>query len=954
MLDPTQEGFRPGRGTSRQLAYYLGIIEDAHLSKQDIYSLYVDFSSAFNTIGHEQLMYILDYMKYPEQIKQAIKQIYTEPETKIDTPYGETNTIPLGRGTIQGDTLSPLIFLIFLDPLLKWIKLRGTGYQCGISEHHATVQGFADDLNCVTNNLQDLKNMINMIADYADWGGLEVNIGKCAVTAALCKTSENYQSENLYPKLKGLKFRENDSTTIPVLQPNEAYKYLGIWVKMNFEWDKQAELATNNIKIQGNKLFLNGAYASIKQKYIILASKILPGIMYHLATVPYTQIQRTKIMSAYTQIAKRIAGLHTSTASVICSIPRAALGLGCAELQEETFKKTVHELLEDLRDVGPLGHIIRGLYNEYLRRWGNSAATYGINKMQLDSDRRKYPMLAKLECVWGDYFIKLVHSHKITNITKPSSECLAQYIMEKREDKREKLTQPEIWALNRMWKMGAYDKNDIISHDGKEICNTLKFERRIEFNRTIQEEKKDTQKALNIISLAINGLPQTNAKTYVNTQTIPERKLNEEDWTHASSSPSNSAQERERLRLSNLLRRHQKTTTILNENDSINNQMEDTCTKVTPKRKDSTEDTHEETSHEAKIRIQRHTISKVTSKYKTYGNENFIVHWEPKDLTEDEILEEINSGMEVTAKIVNNGNNTTHIQITYKCKFRCTAERLENEPTKGIYQKELDKYQARPNNNQSNSYEYHTREQKRRKTTNNETDEQYNDSSSYISHQIGYANKIQIETESCNPDKDINKAKAKILSKGKTFAIRVNNTVHINQANGKWLADIQHERLQLLWKRYTKRNNNENTEDRTNIIANFLEEVVELLRRNKMIQSKKESNRGATKNQWATPTKLLKTIVEVFAIENELFASALNFTGLTKEYYSAQEEDHVFGAKIDAYSQTLQGSYYINPEYFAKDMNKAVKWAVMSVEATEKPTLCVVVVPHHKKALTSQ
>ena len=58
LLSPTQEGFRPQRGTTRQIRYYLNAIETAHITNTDLYALYVDFSSAFNTIGHKQLNYV--------------------------------------------------------------------------------------------------------------------------------------------------------------------------------------------------------------------------------------------------------------------------------------------------------------------------------------------------------------------------------------------------------------------------------------------------------------------------------------------------------------------------------------------------------------------------------------------------------------------------------------------------------------------------------------------------------------------------------------------------------------------------------------------------------------------------------------------------------------------------------------------------------------------------------
>ena len=88
------------------------MIEDAALYHQDLYSLYIDFSSAFNTVNHEQLILIMHKLGFPSTAISTVQDIYTNACTKISTPAGDTDDIPIGRGTIQGDTLSP--YLVFI------------------------------------------------------------------------------------------------------------------------------------------------------------------------------------------------------------------------------------------------------------------------------------------------------------------------------------------------------------------------------------------------------------------------------------------------------------------------------------------------------------------------------------------------------------------------------------------------------------------------------------------------------------------------------------------------------------------------------------------------------------------------------------------------------------------------------------------------------------------------
>ena len=55
LLTDSQEGFRSGKGTMRQLQTVVNMLSDAKLLKRDIYALFVAFPSAFNTIYHDKL-----------------------------------------------------------------------------------------------------------------------------------------------------------------------------------------------------------------------------------------------------------------------------------------------------------------------------------------------------------------------------------------------------------------------------------------------------------------------------------------------------------------------------------------------------------------------------------------------------------------------------------------------------------------------------------------------------------------------------------------------------------------------------------------------------------------------------------------------------------------------------------------------------------------------------------
>ena len=121
ILQNSQEGFKQERCTSRQLQTLIVALEDSRLIQQDIYLLYIDLKNAFGSIDHTKLLAIMADLGYPQDAINLIGNIYSNSSTRFfGTHFGQTKLVHIQRRTIQEDTLNPYIFIIFLEPLLRW------------------------------------------------------------------------------------------------------------------------------------------------------------------------------------------------------------------------------------------------------------------------------------------------------------------------------------------------------------------------------------------------------------------------------------------------------------------------------------------------------------------------------------------------------------------------------------------------------------------------------------------------------------------------------------------------------------------------------------------------------------------------------------------------------------------------------------------------------------------
>jgi hypothetical protein len=147
---------------------------------------------------------------FPNNAITLIGCIYSESYTTFTGPYfGKTKPIAIQRGTIQGDTLSPYLFLIFLEPLLRWLDQNQLGYKFKTSSITISSAAYANDLVVIFKSITDIQAQLNKIDKYCEWAGMDLGINKCTITG--------------YPNKSKL-----SPTTFKEYIQSESYKYLGI------------------------------------------------------------------------------------------------------------------------------------------------------------------------------------------------------------------------------------------------------------------------------------------------------------------------------------------------------------------------------------------------------------------------------------------------------------------------------------------------------------------------------------------------------------------------------------------------------------------------------------------------------------------------------------------------------------------------------------------------------
>jgi hypothetical protein len=184
------------------------MMDDVKMYNNDTNIMYSDLKGTFHGADHKILFKHMRELGMPSSFITTCGQLYGVSNTNYITPHGNTPHIDINRGTVQGDTLPPFLFTLFLEPFLRWPTLGSRGYIPGPipanhPDHSPTEaypdHGFADSLSFKTCSIHNLTIQLNKLSLFSEHMGLGVNAKnsymavqfRAVATNAISKTTKH-------------------------------------------------------------------------------------------------------------------------------------------------------------------------------------------------------------------------------------------------------------------------------------------------------------------------------------------------------------------------------------------------------------------------------------------------------------------------------------------------------------------------------------------------------------------------------------------------------------------------------------------------------------------------------------------------------------------------------------------------------------------------------------------
>lgn len=206
---------RNKRGTKDHLVLDKVILRDCKGRKTNLSMTWIDYAKAYDMVPHSWIIETLKIAGVAENTVQIVENSMKMWNTSLECNGEQLGKVNIKRGIFQGDSLSPLLFVIALVPLSCVLRSIRKGYKMkeGRLINHLL---FMDDLKIYARSKKEMESLVQSVRLFSDDIRMRFGLAKCAtITMKRGKKTED----------SGLDM--NDGCKIEDIG-HGSYKYLGV------------------------------------------------------------------------------------------------------------------------------------------------------------------------------------------------------------------------------------------------------------------------------------------------------------------------------------------------------------------------------------------------------------------------------------------------------------------------------------------------------------------------------------------------------------------------------------------------------------------------------------------------------------------------------------------------------------------------------------------------------
>ncbi|GES90236.1 RNA-directed DNA polymerase from mobile element jockey-like [Rhizophagus clarus] len=196
-LQPNNQAGIAGSSTAEIILTIQTCIDIQITNNQKFYIMVQDLSKAYDRINLDLLILAMKRLNIPQIFQSTIINLFKGHKNSVIIGNHLTNSFDLRNGVIQGEVISPILWVLYYDPLFEAINQTTYGrinlqanHPMNIYDHqndtsihslqkNCKLLGYLDDTTWLNSSISHLEEHLNIADEFYNFSNIKINKAKC-------------------------------------------------------------------------------------------------------------------------------------------------------------------------------------------------------------------------------------------------------------------------------------------------------------------------------------------------------------------------------------------------------------------------------------------------------------------------------------------------------------------------------------------------------------------------------------------------------------------------------------------------------------------------------------------------------------------------------------------------------------------------------------------------------
>ena len=169
-----QKGGMPGMpGCLEHAAMIWEAIQRAKKEKLNLHVIWLDLANAYGSVPHQVIWLALNMYHVPDPMIQLLQNYFEDFQMRFTTKHYTTTWIPLEVGIAMGCTVSPILFVLVMQVILRSAEAHCSGANLGGGLHMPPLKAFMDDTTILASQEDEARKILLQLQQVIEWARMK-------------------------------------------------------------------------------------------------------------------------------------------------------------------------------------------------------------------------------------------------------------------------------------------------------------------------------------------------------------------------------------------------------------------------------------------------------------------------------------------------------------------------------------------------------------------------------------------------------------------------------------------------------------------------------------------------------------------------------------------------------------------------------------------------------------